>query len=216
MTNNLTSYICPQGHQSLDPDYCSQCGSRISIMTDATIDATVDNSPGLVKVAQPLTTPAAISCPVCATTRTPGNFCETCGYNFLTGTPAELLASTTGWQIEVAIDNKLATPDSPLSPERPTQSIDLTVGSYLIGRTSQKRAILPQISLDFDDAVSHRHALIELRADRSLILRDIGSANGTNLNGHEIPLTRDIPLRAGDVVTLGHWTKITIINNQVS
>jgi pSer/pThr/pTyr-binding forkhead associated (FHA) protein len=81
----------------------------------------------------------------------------------------------------------------------------------LIGRTSQKRAILPEISLDFDDAVSHRHAILEMRADRSLILRDIGSANGTSLNGHEIPLTRDIPLQNGDIVTLGHWTKITIL-----
>jgi FHA domain len=155
--------------------------------------------------------PNIINCPVCAAINVAGNFCEACGYNFLTGEAIELSSDVAKWQVEVSINSQPKDADSPAPPNRPSQVLEIAVGSHLIGRTSQKRAILPEISLDFDDAISHRHALIELRADRSLILRDIGSANGTSLNGHEIPLTRDIPLQPGDIVTLGHWTKLTII-----
>ncbi len=197
----MTTYLCPQSHQSIDPDYCSQCGSKIA--------AVIDDGTNTAEIA-PLP-PVTESCPVCTVPRAVGNFCEACGYNYLTGKPAELPANAKQWQIAISFDSSPQTADSPVPPARPTQVVDLAVGSYLIGRTSQKRAISPEIPLDFDDAVSHRHAVLEMRADRSLILRDIGSANGTSLNGHEIPLTRDIPLQDGDAVTLGHWTKITII-----
>jgi hypothetical protein len=196
----MATYPCPQGHLSIDPDYCSQCGSKIAPM--------VDDGTSTAEIAPPK--PSSDNCPVCATLRATGNFCEACGYNFLTNTPAEQEVATKQWQIEISIDSQ-SPADSLTPPTRPTQVIDLAIGSYLIGRTSQKRAIAPEIPLDFDDAVSHRHAIIELRADQSLILRDIGSANGTSLNGHEIPLTRDIPLQHGDTVTLGHWTKIITI-----
>jgi FHA domain len=195
----MTTYPCPQGHPSIDPDYCSQCGSKIAMV--------IEDGTNTAEIAPP---PASENCPVCAVTRAAGNFCEACGYNYLTGKPAELSVDAKQWQIAISVESSLLTTDSPLPPSRPTQLMDLAIGSYLIGRTSQKRAISPEIPLDFDDAVSHRHAVLEMRADRSLILRDIGSANGTSLNGHEIPLTRDIPLQDGDTVTLGHWTKITI------
>jgi FHA domain len=196
----MTTYSCPQGHPSIDPDYCSQCGSKIAVV--------IDDGTNTAEIA-PLS-PASEKCPVCTVPRVTGNFCESCGYNYLTGQPTEMPADAKQWQIAISIDPQLPTADNPVPPSRPTQVVDLSVGSYLIGRTSQKRAILPEIPLDFDDAISHRHAILEMRADRSLILRDIGSANGTSLNGHEIPLTRDIPLQDGDIVTLGHWTKITI------
>jgi FHA domain len=197
----MATYPCPQGHSSIDPDYCSQCGSKISVL--------IDDGTNTAEIAPP--PPVPENCPVCNVTRATGNFCEACGYNYLTGKPAELSVDAKQWQIAISIESSSQTSDSPAPPARPTQLVDLAIGSYLIGRTSQKRAISPEISLDFDDAVSHRHAVLEMRADRSLILRDIGSANGTSLNGHEIPLTRDIPLQDGDTVTLGHWTKITII-----
>jgi hypothetical protein len=195
----MATYPCPQGHSSIDPDYCSQCGSKIAVL--------IDDGTNTAEIAPP---PVPGNCPVCNVIRAKGNFCEACGYNYLTGKPAELPANAKQWQIAISIESSSQTSDSPAPPARPTQLVDLAIGSYLIGRTSQKRAISPEISLDFDDAVSHRHAVLEMRADRSLILRDIGSANGTSLNGHEIPLTRDIPLQDGDTVTLGHWTKITI------
>lgn len=196
----MTTYPCPQGHLSIDPDYCSQCGSKIAVLID---DGT--------KTAEIAPLPPTTNCPVCNVPRIAGNFCEVCGYNYLTGKPAELSTDAKQWQITISIDAQPPIAGIPVPSSRPTQAVDLAVGSYLIGRTSQKRAILPEIPLDFDDAVSHRHAVLEMRADRSLIVRDIGSANGTSLNGHEIPLTRDIPLQDGDTITLGHWTKITVV-----
>lgn len=80
----------------------------------------------------------------------------------------------------------------------------------LIGRRSEKRAILPEVSLDLDDAVSHRHALLTRGDDGSLILRDIGSSNGTRLNGADVHPLTDMPMHDGDQITLGRWTRITV------
>jgi pSer/pThr/pTyr-binding forkhead associated (FHA) protein len=41
-------------------------------------------------------------------------------------------------------------------------------------------------------------------------MRDIGSANGTTLNGVELEPLVDTPLKAGDEITLGHWTRLTV------
>lgn len=68
----------------------------------------------------------------------------------------------------------------------------------------------PEISLDFDDAISHRHAQIICQSDGILVLRDIGSSNGTLLNGIALPAMNIVPLKDGDHIILGHWTKIMI------
>ena len=104
----------------------------------------------------------------------------------------------------------LATPDSPTAPTQAPIVIELKQPTNLMGRTSQARAIHPEISLDFDDAVSSRHAILTLAPDGSLVLRDIGSSNGTMLNGKEISAMADIALASGDEITLGHWTRIKL------
>jgi pSer/pThr/pTyr-binding forkhead associated (FHA) protein len=82
--------------------------------------------------------------------------------------------------------------------------------SYLIGRRSEKRGVMPEISLDADDAVSHRHALLNRTPDGGLQVRDVGSSNGTRLNGTDlVPLT-DMPLKDGDQLIVGHWTRIAV------
>jgi pSer/pThr/pTyr-binding forkhead associated (FHA) protein len=39
---------------------------------------------------------------------------------------------------------------------------------------------------------------------------DLGTENGTLVNGREIPQGRAVPLRDGDRINLGVWTRITI------
>jgi pSer/pThr/pTyr-binding forkhead associated (FHA) protein len=117
------------------------------------------------------------------------------------------------WQAIVSIDPSLASPNSPPAPAQPPITITLTSPTNLIGRTSQARAIHPEISLDFDDAVSSRHAILTLQTDGSTILRDIGSANGTMVNGKEIAVMADISIRSGDEITLGHWTRIKLVSD---
>ena len=216
MSSQLT-YLCPKGHDSTEADFCSECGAKIngvSPIPDRPADALLPNNQQI--------------CPDCATPHddSEGPFCEICGYNFVTGLSGELpiapapvstpVASPdpsptpTQWQLHIAIDPSLRLPESPDPPDIPPQTIVLNKPTALMGRTSQARAIYPDISLDFDDAISHRHAIFSLQPDGSLILRDIGSSNGTLLNGVELKPMTDISLKAGDSIVLGHWTRIAI------
>ena len=117
------------------------------------------------------------------------------------------------WQALISIDPSLATPDSPIAPTQGLITIVLASSTNLIGRMSQARGIHPEIPLDFDDAVSSRHGILTIHPDGNLVLRDIGSANGTMVNGKEIAIMVDIPIRSGDEITLGHWTRIKLISS---
>ena len=64
--------------------------------------------------------------------------------------------------------------------------------------------------MQHDDAVSHRHALLQLDPSGALTLRDIGSSNGTRLNGAEITRAIDYPLKDGDVIAFGHWSTLAV------
>jgi pSer/pThr/pTyr-binding forkhead associated (FHA) protein len=47
-------------------------------------------------------------------------------------------------------------------------------------------------------------------AGGKVTLRDIGSANGTRLNGRDVQPLTDVVLHDGDELTLGHWTRLAI------
>jgi hypothetical protein len=116
-----------------------------------------------------------------------------------------------GWLVVVAVDPSLRETGSPEPPAGVGPfTIPLDKPISMIGRKSASRAIFPEIPLDYDDAVSHRHALLERGADGRLVLRDIGAANGTRLNGKDVAAMVDQPLKDGDQITLGHWTRITV------
>lgn len=51
-----------------------------------------------------------------------------------------------------------------------------------------------------DDSVSRRHAELEVQG-RDVVLRDLGSANGTTVNGN--PISEDTPLSPGDIIQFG-------------
>lgn len=238
----MSIYTCSKGHISDEPDYCSECGVKInSNSVTGSTNSSISSQTSLQ------------TCPDCSAPHEigSGNFCEICGYNFLTGghgevpiaiqntpavvptiQPVEPVANPVTnpvidplesisvaskaqenltWELIVSIDPTLASPESPPPPsDRPPITIRLEKPSNLIGRTSQLRAIYPEIPLDYDDAVSSRHALVNRQLDGSFVLRDIGSSNGTILNGIEIKSLVDIPLKNGDRFTLGHWTSITV------
>ncbi len=109
------------------------------------------------------------------------------------------------------MDPSLKTAESPDPPAGFQPSTLLLLGeSYLIGRKSEKRSLYPEISLDSDDAVSHRHALLTRTPDGGLTVEDVGSSNGTRLNGAELKPQAVTPLKDGDLITVGHWTKISV------
>ncbi len=209
--------ICPKGHASTEADYCSECGAKLE---GAALP--IDFS------APPLAPGSGETCPECGVAREPRDvvFCEICGYNFVTRArgelpglavppPAEVQdlppAAVTAWEVEVAVDAALREPGGPEVPVGVGPfTFALDKPAQLVGRKSEARAIFPEIAVFWDDAVSHRHALLQRDAAGALLLRDIGSANGTRLNGVEIPPMTDQRLADGDRVALGRWTSMTI------
>ena len=82
-----------------------------------------------------------------------------------------------------------------------------------IGRRSISRGIDPEIDLTgppADPAVSRLHAVLIATPDGGWTVLDPGSANGTLVNGTEIPTGVQVPLQDGDRINLGGWTSITL------
>ena len=85
-----------------------------------------------------------------------------------------------------------------------------------IGRRSASRRIEPEIDLTgppTDRGLSRLHAKLIAGPDGSWSVVDLGSPNGTLVNGAEIPQGEVVPLRDGDRINLGAWTMITIIRS---
>jgi hypothetical protein len=79
-----------------------------------------------------------------------------------------------------------------------------------IGRSSQKRNLHPEIACDWDKAVSHRHAKIELDPEGNAFLLDVGSTNGTMVNGKVIAANTPTKLKDGDRISLGGKTALIV------
>jgi hypothetical protein len=204
---------CPQHHQSETADYCSVCGTQI----DAAPLAAVAPSNG--------------NCPQCNAAKESDRqvFCEVCGYNFRTAqpgvpvvvtAPAPVVATTVPhdppvttpavkrWDVIVAVDANLygeANADAPV--DKPEQTFTLFEKENILGRATPGLRL--QIPIANDVGVSRRHAVL-LRSTAGLSVRDLGSANGTQLNGAEILPGVETTLQDGDVLGVGAWTRITI------
>lgn len=97
----------------------------------------------------------------------------------------------------------------------PRRVFVLTESQMLIGRRSESRGIHPEIDLSGapeDPGISRAHATLERMPDGTYAVRDPGSTNGTRLNDEPDPIEpgRPIPLRDGDRVYVGAWTRITV------
>ena len=82
-----------------------------------------------------------------------------------------------------------------------------------IGRRSASRGVDPEIDLTgppADPGVSRLHAVLIATPDGGWAVLDPGSANGTLVNGTEIPTGVQMPLYDGDRINLGGWTAITV------
>jgi FHA domain len=89
----------------------------------------------------------------------------------------------------------------------------LTGSQMRIGRRSVSRGIDPEIDLTgppADPGISRLHAVLIAMPDGSWTVLDPGSANGTLVNGAEVPTGVQVPLRDGDRINLGAWTAIAV------
>ena len=227
-------YNCPKGHSSTDSDFCSVCGTRIDSSVGSTVGVSNSTSSNTTVPCPDCGTIHEISegkfCEIC------GHNFETGKSGGLpmdlpsivippldiptivnipqpiVDVPPPPVQTATTWTITITIDPTLATAESPPPPTtQPDRTFTLKPGTAsLIGRNSAARAIVPEIALDSDTAISTRHALLDTQSDGQLILRDIGSSNGTQINGMDLVPMKDYPLKPTDRITIGHWTAIVI------
>ena len=200
----VTCPDCSVNHSASAGDYCEVCGYNFK--TGAHGELALPQAPVVAPTPTPTPPPTPTPAPPAPTPVT-----STDAAAPPTTQPPPPDAKILGWEVSIAVDPSLkvdGSPDPPADVEPVLAA--LRPGSNLIGRTSPRRGIHPEVPLDLDDAVSHRHALLEVHGDGTLTLRDIGSSNGTSVNGKEIAQLTDVSINDGDAVTLGHWTRLLV------
>jgi len=203
---------CVEGHTSKAADYCDVCGAPIGSA------AAQPDSPASVE---------AKACPACGMPVS-GRFCEACGHDSALPEPSTAAApaavvKSVGWTAVVNADRDFyervlaqGGPDTVEFPQFfPARRIALQSDTTLIGRGNAKQGVEPEIDLGIhpaDRGVSTQHAVLRLR-DSGLTVTDLGSTNGTSLNGSNDRLTEgeETPLADGDRIHVGAWTTITIV-----
>jgi hypothetical protein len=197
--------ICAEGHTSTAEDYCDVCGAPIG-----SASAPATSAPA-----------AAKACPACGASIS-GRFCETCGHDSALAAPATPVQTSVSWTAVVTADRGFydrvvarGGPDTVDFPQFfPERRITLQRDTALIGRHNRDQGVTPEIDLGLqpaDRGVSTQHAVLRVR-DSGPTITDLGSTNGTSLNGSEDLLAEGVetPLADGDRIHVGAWTTIMI------
>jgi hypothetical protein len=110
------------------------------------------------------------------------------------GVPRRLLLSAVEWLSRLDADLEAAWQ----RPRIPTLGLPRTDGARLtVGRAPSCDCLVPE------ESVSRRHAELRREGD-SWLLRDLGSRNGTRVNGMRV--IEEVEVRPGDRLTLGDAT----------
>jgi hypothetical protein len=87
---------------------------------------------------------------------------------------------------------------------------------FTLGRVSEGQPIMPDIDLSpyqaFAGGVSRLHAVIKQNGGR-IVLMDLGSANGTYINGKRLQANIEQTLNHGDIVALGKLKIQILVKN---
>ncbi len=158
-----------------------------------------------------------IECPSCGRQHRPGTlFCSECGIYLPTGGPLrteplpeeDLPASRANPWAAVGAEDKIkdqkmvriVVADSGRQAQLPV------VSEVYLGRLDAAHGIFPDLDLTADGGleggVSRRHAKIH-RHENRFFIEDVGSANGTFLNGQRLTPYLPHPLQSGDEIQLG-------------
>ena len=166
-----------------------------------------------------------IICPNCHHKELPGAlFCSECGarlisLDYLT-TKSIKKATTDSLREFVENENSEAGNDSEEFFKNQSISSDLALylieakqtlqlagrSEYTLGRVAEGQPILPDVDLSPFDAyaqgVSRLHAALKINKNRVAIM-DLGSSNGTRVNGQKIVPHVDYPISHNDQIALG-------------
>lgn len=170
-----------------------------------------------------------IICPYCERNNPDGRvICQNCGRHFSlldAGVPTlalrdssldipdmePMVAERSGYfPVDAAVVMQVEGSKIPLVVQIPSMAV--------LGRTSSDRATHPQVDLGAFGAhhrgVSARHAAFQ-RDNEQLLLRDLGSTNGTFLNGRKLAPYQTEVLCSGDELHLGQLQMCIFFEIQV-
>jgi hypothetical protein len=204
---------CPRCGVPRVGQFCESCGFDFSA---AGPDAAAGARPPIPQTAPPpqapppLTESAPLTAPSPMTAPSPPG-------------PPAAPANGVGWTIVVTADRayydsvqEAGGPDAAaigFPAYCPQRRFRLAGTEVRVGRRSESRGIHPEIDLTgppADPGVSRLHVVLVAAPDGTWSVVDPGSANGTLVNGDEIPAGESVRLRDGDVIHLGAWTALTV------
>ena len=90
---------------------------------------------------------------------------------------------------------------------------------FTLGRITEGQPILPDVDLTpfeaYSQGVSRLHAALKVINQRVVVV-DLGSSNGTRVNGQKIVPNVDYPINHGDILALGRLRIQMLLNVEVS
>jgi hypothetical protein len=152
-------------------------------------------------------------------------FCAECGVQ-LDGVDTLTTQSITHDQIADDLKKRSAAMEPPSSPVNSWISLHLMDSGkilplasrteFTMGRLSEGQPIMPDIDLTpyqaYASGVSRLHAVVKREETRTVVM-DLGSSNGTYLNGRRLNPHTEEELKHGDVVALGKLKIQVLLRN---
>ncbi|MET8653728.1 FHA domain-containing protein [Nocardia aurea] len=221
---------CPDGHRSLATDYCDVCGSPIEGAAAGVALCPSCRQPSGGRFCEACGHDSALGVPGEPQLPVPEAPPTVVGREPEPATEPEHPAATVtevrriAWVATIDADrdfyDRVVAREGPDADRvdfptyYPQRRITLRGTDILIGKRSVSQGVQPDIDLGLapaDAGVSRTHAMLRLTPS-ALTITDLGSTNGTSLNGSDdlIPADTPFPLRSGDRIHLGAWTTITL------
>ncbi len=202
----MSALTCPNCGMQNAPQarFCARCGAPLAASTPAA---------GPQTPSSPQSVDPPKLCPRCGTpVRSTARFCAACGYDLLAAAQA------------AAAPNAAPPAAAPASPNQPpglhtvlmneNQGGGTLIVRWMGGNSQRYPLNKMQISVgrapDNDVVINHPavsgHHLSLLARPDGLLLTDLNSTNGTQLNGQRIPPNQPQPFQAADVIRIGDLT----------
>jgi pSer/pThr/pTyr-binding forkhead associated (FHA) protein len=171
-----------------------------------------------------------IPCPNCHHQEIAGSlYCSQCGAQLVFAREEGAPGSTLNTPPPLQNPGKNSITPPPFPASQPDSLISLHIvdsGEVLplprreeitIGRVAEGQPIIPDIDLTafqaYESGVSRMHASIKI-VDQNITVTDLGSANGTRVNGKKIGAHTPFPLHHGDILTLGKFKIQVLIRSE--
>jgi len=152
-------------------------------------------------------------------------FCAECGAQ-LDGVETLVTQAITDEQIEEELRKKAPRPEMDSAPANSWLSLHLmdsgkilplaSRNEFTLGRLSEGQPIMPDIDLTpyqaYASGVSRLHAVVK-RDGTTVMVMDLGSSNGTYLNGRRLNPHMEESLNHGDIVALGKLKIQVLLRN---